>query len=93
MSPTGWSVTTVTSRKPEIVVESGKAPLEAFVPHRLARSLTHQVPQGELASQRSGLWIRCQAGMEFHVDADAVVFELLSLLPFHRETSSASDSA
>ncbi|CAL9646888.1 hypothetical protein SUDANB178_06468 [Streptomyces sp. enrichment culture] len=31
--------------------------------------------------------------MEFHVDADTVVFELLSLPPFHRETSSASNSA
>lgn len=31
--------------------------------------------------------------MEFHVYADTVVFELLSLVSFHCETSGASNSA
>ena len=30
--------------------------------------------------------------MEFHVEADTLVFELLTLLPFHREAGGESHS-
>lgn len=59
--------------------------------HPTARGPSRAVSLPHALSQR--LRIRCQSGMEFHIEADSVVFELLPLPPFHREAGSASHPA
>ena len=58
-SPTGSCAYYVAGRKPEILVESGKAPLEAFVPQTHLPGHEAEVDFGDVTVRLAGKLVAC----------------------------------